>query len=244
MGRDAASEGSSAAWKAVVVGAVVATVVVLAVMVVLETAVASVIAVAVLFVPGFALLLVRRHDPWGVVLLSLASVLLLAVAVLSRGGDLVHPESFWSFVPMGALVVLAITAVTGVVGALRRAPASGAGLVVGLAGVALLGLLVTGLLSSIGFEDDRRQDGDFGMFAQDDEFRPDALQVPAGTVSLYIGNDDLVRHNFSVDDPGVDAELPAKAFVRVEFEAEPGTHEFRCDLPGHEDMTGTLTVVG
>ncbi len=61
-------------------------------------------------------------------------------------------------------------------------------------------------------------------------------------VGIHIGNDDPVRHNLTIDDLDVDEELPSKAFVRFAFEAEPGSYEYYCDIPGHEDMTGTLTV--
>jgi plastocyanin len=81
------------------------------------------------------------------------------------------------------------------------------------------------------------------MFAQDIEFKPDQLTSPAGDIGIFIGNDDLVRHNFSIDELDVDEELPSKAYVRIALDdVEPGTYTYYCNIEGHEDMKGTLTV--
>lgn len=108
----------------------------------------------------------------------------------------------------------------------------------------MLALVAVAAIQTSGRPDDARQEGDFGLFAQDIAFVPDTIDSASGEIGVFLGNDDLVRHNFTIDELGVDEELPSKAFVRFSFEAEPGTYEFYCDIQGHEDMTGTLTVAG
>ena len=102
-------------------------------------------------------------------------------------------------------------------------------------------LFAVAIIQTSGWPDDARQEGDFGMFAQDIEFKPDAFTASAGQIGLFIGNDDLVRHNISIDELEVDEELPSKAFVRIEFEAEAGTYEYYCTI--HPTMVGSITVV-
>ena len=204
------------------------------------TAIPPLIIAVVLLVVGLVLLILRPKI--GAITVGVVSVLMVVGNLPFVLADIGHPESFWSFVPAALAVVGAVLGLAGLVAVLRHV-GSGPASVVGVVGVtAAVAVLAVGAVSSGGQEDDVKQEGDIGMFAQDIEFKPDDLQAPAGELGVFIGNDDLVRHTFTIDELDVDEELPSKAFVRFTFEAEPGTYEFYCDVPGHEDMTGTLVV--
>ena len=77
--------------------------------------------------------------------------------------------------------------------------------------------------------------------AEDVEWSPEQLEVDAGG-AVFVENKDLFRHTFTVEDLDVSEDLGPGQDVRVELSAEPGEYEFICEVPGHEDMDGTLTV--
>ena len=58
------------------------------------------------------------------------------------------------------------------------------------------------------------------------------------------GNEDPIRHTFVIEELEVSLELPANTARRVDFDAASGTYRFFCDVPGHDDMVGVLTVAG
>ena len=57
---------------------------------------------------------------------------------------------------------------------------------------------------------------------------------------VYLLSED--GHTFVIEALDVKEELSPNVGARVEFSAEPGEYEFNCDVPGHDDMKGTLTV--
>ena len=70
------------------------------------------------------------------------------------------------------------------------------------------------------------------------------IAVPSGTIGVWVDNRDGIHHTFTIEDLGVDLEIPALKAKRVQFDAPPGTYEIICTVPGHESMTGALTVGG
>lgn len=70
---------------------------------------------------------------------------------------------------------------------------------------------------------------------------PDSMAVASGG-TLFVDNQDLFRHTFTVEGTGVDVELPAKQGVRIPIDLAAGTYEVQCRVPGHESMQATLTV--
>lgn len=55
-------------------------------------------------------------------------------------------------------------------------------------------------------------------------------------------NRDPIRHTFAIEALNIEVELPANTARRVDVSAAPGTYEFKCTVPGHENMKGTLTL--
>ncbi len=236
------SNDPAVAWRLLLAGVAIAMILVaLAVQWSQETVIPPLVVLPILFVVGLVLLVLRPR---------LGSIVIGALAVLMILGnlpflveDITHPESFGSFVPTGIGVLAGLVGLAALVAVLRRVDGRPAGILgaVGLAGA--VAVIALSAVQSGGQEDDAPQEGDQHMFAQDIEFKPPAFEAPAGDIGIYIGNDDLVRHNLSIDDLDVDEELPAKAFVRIAITgAEPGEYEYYCDIDGHEDMIGTLTV--
>lgn len=79
------------------------------------------------------------------------------------------------------------------------------------------------------------------------EFDKTELEAPAGKVTIELTNDSPVDHNVAIEGNGVDVEsdtIKDGEKTSVTAELEPGTYEFYCSVPGHEEagMKGTLNV--
>ncbi len=77
-------------------------------------------------------------------------------------------------------------------------------------------------------------------------FEPAEFTIPAGTdVVVTITNEGMLEHDFHVDDLGIASDLLGNGeTTTVTINAEAGTYEFHCAVPGHREagMVGTLTV--
>lgn len=71
---------------------------------------------------------------------------------------------------------------------------------------------------------------------------PETLTATAGSVGFVVENKDASRHTFVIEGRDVKLEGPSSKTRRVEANLPSGTYKFLCDVPGHENMTGTLTV--
>jgi uncharacterized cupredoxin-like copper-binding protein len=81
--------------------------------------------------------------------------------------------------------------------------------------------------------------------ADDIFFAPTEVSIPANSdVPLTVTNDGVALHNFSIDELGIDVDIAPGESQEVFVNAEPGTYEFYCNVPGHKDagMTGALIV--
>lgn len=157
-----------------------------------------------------------------------------------------HPESPVDFL-MSAVIPVTISAgiVVAVIGALRRRSWPGARRAVAFGVPAVIvALVAVSVAAATSLEDDVAAAQDAQLVAEEIEFAPDAFLADAGTVGVFIDNQDPIRHNFSIEELGVDLEIPASTDRRVEFQADPGTYRFFCKITGHEDMEGELVVGG
>jgi uncharacterized cupredoxin-like copper-binding protein len=78
-------------------------------------------------------------------------------------------------------------------------------------------------------------------------FTKTSVTAPAGTVTLKATNPQSVSHDISIKGNGVDVkgnEVSNGGTSTVTADLKPGTYEFYCSVPGHEQagMKGTLTV--
>lgn len=78
----------------------------------------------------------------------------------------------------------------------------------------------------------------------DSLFRETEMRVNVGeTVQWRVLNADSIGHTFDIDDMGIHMTLAGGESGLVMFVADkPGTYEYSCFVPGHEDMKGTLVV--
>jgi len=69
--------------------------------------------------------------------------------------------------------------------------------------------------------------------------------VATGSTGVWVENKDGIRHTLTIEELGVDLDIPALKARRVDFAAAAaGTYTYTCTVPGHENMTGTLVVEG
>ena len=168
---------------------------------------------------------------------------LLVVSLLGTAGGapfalagLAHPESPIDFVHGVTSLPLRVVVLVAAVAALRGA-STGARRTRAVALASLGGLVVVAVASSFLAGPGvlvRRPEGAVVVDG-------DQLAVATGE-RLVVDNADPFRHTFTIEDAGVDVEIPAGRTVEVPLDLQPGTYDYICAVPGHEAMTGTLVV--
>jgi plastocyanin/mono/diheme cytochrome c family protein len=80
--------------------------------------------------------------------------------------------------------------------------------------------------------------------AVDIGWNPTELTIDSGPQTIQITNSGASPHDFTIDALGVHVELPPGETEEVPIDADAGTYEFYCSVPGHKEagMVGTLTV--
>jgi plastocyanin len=182
----------------------------------------------------------RRRSRWLLVTVIVLVLLQLVGSTPFILSNIVHPASTLSFLVEAFSVIAGLTAVAGAVAALRGVdePGGRRPIAAVASGLALTAVIVS-VVAAAGEEADVRREGDVPVQAVKVQF-PEQVAVPAGGATLWVENQDRVRHTLVVEDAGIHVELPATTAVRVEADLEAGTHRFFCDVPGHESMEGRL----
>jgi uncharacterized cupredoxin-like copper-binding protein len=80
-------------------------------------------------------------------------------------------------------------------------------------------------------------------------FAKSSLEAPAGRVTLEMPNPSALEHDISIRGNGIDQQgevVGQGGTSRVSAQLTPGSYEFYCSVPGHEQagMKGTLTITG
>lgn len=169
--------------------------------------------------------------------------------------EIVHPESFFDFVPSvvalaGALIVL----VSGIV-ALRQTRARAVRFVSlpmerALVGALALSLgvlfLVSGALTISGRSTVSAEDkvGALSVRMRKTEFAPEQIDATAGEAPrVVVKNDDPFLHTFTIDDFDIDITVRPGSEKLVELPAlTAGSYTYQCEVDGHESMKGMLEV--
>ncbi len=199
---------------------------------------------AVGFVVGLLVLRWRRIP--GVVLLGLQFVNAGFWTVLATLSNLTHGEGFVHTMIPALIAVLSLVGLVSAIVELFIPPAPTARLrgprVVAIGAVVLLVAALVG--SFLGPERASAEAGDLRVSTENLEFSPERLEAPAGRIAVYAENEDLFWHTFTIRELDVDLKLSEGAHRRAEFNAQPGSYEFTCTIPGHEQagMKGTLVV--
>jgi glucose/arabinose dehydrogenase/plastocyanin len=79
----------------------------------------------------------------------------------------------------------------------------------------------------------------------DIDFNPNEFTIPANTdVTVHLPNNGAVRHNFSVEELGINVDIPPGEEQTITINAPAGEYTYYCDVPGHRQagMVGTMTV--
>jgi len=205
------------------------------------------LALAGVFMLG-AILAASRMPRAGLVLLALVfadSIVFLLPAANANANAQAGVNAM--FVP-GSVTGLALAGLLGAVMALRTGATADAGgrgalaagaFVVGFVGA---GLGLTWLLTPV--PPTRAPAGAVRVEARGVAYHPARLEAAGGTVTVAMRNQDLFWHTFTVRRLGVSAAVPVGALRTITFRAPPGTYQFVCAIPGHEQagMRGTLVV--
>jgi len=158
--------------------------------------------------------------------------------------ELAHPESAPAFILTLLSVVTALVAVTAGLGAFFHWSTSPVkAIALGWAAVFVVGAIGS-VAASVTTGSDIALAGDTVVVAEKVQFAPDAINVATGSTGVWVENKDGIRHTLTIEELGVDLDIPALKSRRVDFAAAPGTYTYTCTVPGHEDMTGTLIVEG
>ena len=84
--------------------------------------------------------------------------------------------------------------------------------------------------------------GDATWVAVDIAYDSAPTTLPAGENTITLTNEGAAMHNVTIDDEVI-VEAAGGATEEGTVTLEPGTHEYHCSVPGHEQlMTGEITV--
>lgn len=201
------------------------------------------LAMAVPFIIG--LLVMLRWLRAGVIWLGVVSLAELLFSAPFLAGALTQPESTADFIPLYVFTVCTLVGTVASIPSFRegRGPAASrrAGAVALAAGALIVAGAVVSVVAAAGIESVPARQGDIRMVTEEIEFRPDAVEAEGTTVSVHVTNRDSTRHTFTIDELGIDLNLPPHSQQRVSFEADPGTYRFFC-RPHDPSMQGELRV--
>ncbi len=185
---------------------------------------------------------------------AIVVVLVLADVLFFTGSAAVsnvrHSESVIAIVIPAAIAVSALIAFLAAVAVLAvppaarpfsLAPAAGAraGVTTGLVIAVVMGfaphLHVGGALP-----------GDLAVRMKITAYTPRILRAQTADTSVFVANEDLFWHTFTIDALHVDVGVPIGGGRRFRIDARPGRYEYYCRVPGHRaaGMKGTLIVPG
>ena len=211
--------------------------------------------IPIFLIPLVVVTLVWKYESWLLIVAAVTGALGLVNAVPFLDYGISNPHSFFDFIPnvlniVGALIALG----AGVTAYIRdrrgdsRTLATGTEMVVTLGiAMALVSLVVFSIIATATQRatvsaEDRQQALTIDM--KDFEFKPGNITLSAGAVfQAVIKNRDILLHTFTINDLDIDYEVGPDSEILVKLgPPESGTYEFTCEVPGHEDMKGTLVV--
>lgn len=196
---------------------------------------------AVTSVLGIAIaVFVIRRPVAGAWTAATVAVVHLVVSMRFTLDDIQHPETPPAFMHAVLGVLAMLLAIVAGAAIIRRRRTSPRPLLLATAVLVLTGAVVS-TVATLATSSDVAGSEDATLVAEAIAWSDDHVTVPSGG-TLYLDNEDLARHTFTVEDTDLDVEMPAGRGVLVHVDLSPGTYAFICDVRGHETMTGTLTV--
>jgi plastocyanin len=156
--------------------------------------------------------------------------------------DLRNPESAPSFILQLLSTIGVFLVAVGGIGAFFGPPARWARPLA----LAAAGVFIAGTVGSVALaantDSAARLPDDVQVTAQQLMWTPEDVVITTGNSGIWIENRDGIRHTFTIPDLDIDVEIPALKARRFDIDAAPGTYLIICTVPGHESMTGTLTI--
>ena len=185
-------------------------------------------------------LLGGRPGRSGVVYAGVVSLLLFAMVAMFGGLTVVtRVRSTFELILFGGLLVVTILGVVSAVGALRDAAGPAAEVAPKVAGAFIALLVVVGIVAGALTDSAARMPGDLALQTKNFEFSVDVLEADAGRIGVFVENEDVAHHDFTIEDV-VMIDLPGQKAGRGSFELDAGEYRFSCSL--HRGMEGTLRV--
>jgi plastocyanin len=231
--------GTNDAWLRLLVWTVAVVAVVDVAFMALATALIPPLAIGAVLT-GVGLAVIRWRPRAGTIVLGLTSLLLLAGGLPFAVEHLAHPSSGVDFVHSVIGIFGRVAAIVMAVMVLRRASDAAARRAGALVVVLLALTLLVATVASLASTGEEAQPGDV-VTAIDDHAFDDAIEVASGD-TLFVDNLEPFRHTFTVEGTAIDVVTPALQGVRIPVDLEPGSYSVICDVPGHEEMSGTLVV--
>ena len=193
-----------------------------------------------LIIAGGVLWLSKGRGRGGVIYAGVVSLLLfLMVAMFGGLTVFARFQSTFELILFGGLLVVTVLGLVATVGALRRKGGSAAALAPKVAGGLIALLVVVGVVAGALTGSATRMAGDLALQAKHFAFSETEITADAGRVSVFVENEDVAAHDFTIKDV-VAVALPGQRAGRGTFDVEAGTYRFYCSL--HPDMEGTLKV--
>jgi len=158
----------------------------------------------------------------------------------------VNHSSLGSILLPGILGISAIVGLVGAAGFLISGgnQAAGSRIARGVAALALAVILALGGVAAATASSTTLSGKALVVSATNARFSATTLTADHGTVTIDFTNNDLFWHTFTVPALGIDIRTPVKGHGQVSVNAQPGSYEFFCAIPGHKSigMRGTLIV--
>ena len=202
------------------------------------------LAMAAPFIVG--LLVMLRWPRVGAIWLGLGSLAELLTSAPFLVDPMTHPESMADFIPLLIFTVCTLAGAAAAVPSFRErtdsaATSRRASRIAIVAGSVIAVGTAVSVVAAAGIEGVPAQEGDIRVVTEDLEFHPATINAERTTVSVHVTNEDSTRHTFTIEELGVDLNVPAHSTQRVSFEAGPGTYLFLC-RPHAPNMRGKLVV--
>ena len=182
----------------------------------------------------------------GLALLSANVAFWMAPGAVS---NLSHGEGLWETALPSVMTVAAVTTVIATVADLagRRRPTTGRTTAPKTVAVVAVAAAIAALGGSALMAADgglQQRPGDLALVTADVKFAPDAIEATTGTVGVFVANEDLFWHTFTITELDVNLNVPVGGERRITFDAPAGSYRFTCAIPGHTQagMEGTLVV--
>lgn len=241
-GEVAGTTTTATTWRHVLRSAAIGQVVMAAFMIVVSAVFESTFdpmpAVIGLIALGGVALLSKRPGRGGVIYAGVVSLLLLLMVAMFGGLTVFsRAQSTFELILFGGLLVVTLLGLVATIGALRGAAGPAADMAPRVAGAFIGLLVVVGVVAGALTGSATRMSGDVTLQAKDFEFTEATIEVEAGRVGIFVENEDVAHHDFTIKDV-VAIDLPGQKAGRQSFEVDEGTYRFYCSL--HPDMEGTL----